>query len=83
MKLVAKIEKFFELTKYLTKKLKFMEIVQVILSSCIAMLVGWMLAGSVILVGSWCWYHWIISAMLALTIMLVAIAIKEYKQSIK
>jgi hypothetical protein len=83
VKLVAKIEIFFELTKYLTKKLKFMEIVQVILSSCIAMLVGWMLAGSVILSGSWCWYHWIVSAMLALTIMLVAIAIKEYKQSIK
>jgi hypothetical protein len=60
-----------------------MEIVQVILSSFIAMLVGWMLIGSVVLVGSWCWYHWIVSAMLALTIMLVVMAIKEYKQSIK
>lgn len=60
-----------------------MEIVQVILSSFIAMLVGWMLIGSVVLVGSWCWYHWIVSAMLALTIMLVVMAIKEYQQSIK
>lgn len=60
-----------------------MEIVQVILSSFIALLVGWMLIGSVVLVGSWCWYHWIVSAMLALTIMLVVMAIKEYKQSIK
>lgn len=81
MKLVAKIEIFFELTKYLTKKLKFMEIVQVILSSLIALLVGWMLIGSVILVGSWSWFHWIIATMLALTIMLVVMAIKEYKQS--
>lgn len=60
-----------------------MEIVQVILSSFIALLVGWMLAGSLILAGSWCWYHWIVATMLALTIGLVAISVKEYKQSIK
>lgn len=60
-----------------------MEIVQIILSSFIALLVGWMLAGSLVMVGSWCWYHWIISTMLALTIGLVVVSVKEYKQSIK
>jgi hypothetical protein len=58
-----------------------MEIVQVILSGFITLLVGWMLAGSVILAGSWCWYHWIIAAMLILTSILVVLSVKEYKQS--
>jgi hypothetical protein len=60
-----------------------MEIVQVILSSFIALLVGWMLVGSLMMAGSWCWYHWIVSTMFTLTIGLVVMSVKEYKQSIK
>lgn len=60
-----------------------MEIVQVILNGTIAALVGCMLVGSIKMEGTWCWYHWIVATMFALTIMLVAKAIKEYKQSTK
>lgn len=58
-----------------------MEFVQIILVSLIAILVSAMFVGSLVMAGSWCWYHWIILVMVLLTGMLVKLAIKEYKQS--
>lgn len=58
-----------------------MEFVQVILTSLIAVLVVAMLVGSLVMAGSWCWYHAVLSAMVMLVAALVALSIKEYKQS--
>lgn len=60
-----------------------MEFVQVILNSLIAILVVSMFVGSLVMAGSFCWYHGVVIAMTILAVILLVLAIKEYKQSTK
>ena len=57
-----------------------MEFVQLLLSCLILICAVAMFVGSIAMAGL-CWYHGIVGMMVACSIIFVALAIKEYKQS--
>jgi hypothetical protein len=57
-----------------------MEFVQLLLSCLILICAVAMFIGSMVMTGL-CWYHGIVGTMVVCSIIFVALAIKEYKQS--